>query len=188
MKIRPDDQWQWYFDTEHDRIMLDLANGMVFRSRFPAKMLTNYAIAMKKNSFSVDDAALYYTFEEHARRINIAPALRSELALNSVVAFRFMKPLMPKSWYFSVSSLITKPEQGEIVQVYLQDDERQESRAEAIFMVAEAGDNASVCLLAQQTLDLGDRVMNFCDPIKIMNDRLMPYIEPTAASIYDQAI
>ncbi|PHM40209.1 cell division protein ZapC [Xenorhabdus mauleonii] len=183
MKIRPDDQWRWYFDLEHSRVMLDLANGMVFRSRFPAKMLTDYAITMTEMSFSVDDAALYYAFEEQARRINIAAALRAELALNGVVAFRFIKPQMPKSWYFSNFSLVEKPEHGGIVQVRLQD-----SGTEALFMVAEVGDNASLCLLAQQKLELNDRVMNFCDPIKVMNDRFMPYTESNQAPLYDRAI
>ncbi|MGJ0636670.1 cell division protein ZapC [Xenorhabdus bovienii] len=183
MKIRPDDQWRWHFDSEHSRVMLDLANGMVFRSRFPAKMLTDYAIMMEEMPFSVDDAALYYAFEEHFRCINIASELRAELALNGVVAFRFMKPQMPKSWYFSSFSVMTKPEQGEIVQVRLQD-----CGTEVLFMVAEVGDSASLCLLAQQKLELNDRVMNFCDPIKIMNDRLMPYTEPTRETIYGRAI
>ncbi|MBD2796018.1 cell division protein ZapC [Xenorhabdus sp. 18] len=183
MKIRPDDQWHWYFDPEHSRVMLDLANGMVFRSCFPSKMLTNYAITMKEMAFSVDDAAFFYTFEEHSRCVNIAPALRAELALNGVVALRFMKPQMPKSWYFSPFSLVEKPEHGGIIQLQLQD-----SGTEALFMVVEVGDNASLCLLAQQKLALNDRVMSFCDPIKVMNDRMMPYIEPTQPSIYDRAI
>ncbi|AOM40656.1 cell division protein ZapC [Xenorhabdus hominickii] len=183
MKIKPDDQWRWYFDPEHNRVMLDLANGMVFRSRFPAKMLTDYAITMQGMSFSVDDAALYYAFEEHSRHVNMAPALSAELALNGVVAFRFMKPQMPKSWYFSNFALVQKPEQGEIVQLRLQDNS-----TGALFMVTEVGDNASQCLLAQQKLELSDRVMTFCDPIKVMNDRIAPYIQRTQTSIFDRAM
>ncbi len=183
MKIRPDDQWRWYFDPEHSRVMLDLANGMVFRSRFSAKMLTDYAMTLEAVSFSVDDAALFYTFEENARFIPLAPAFKAELALNAVVALRFMKPQMPKSWYFSPFSLIAKPELGQIVQLQLQAD-----AAAALFMAVDVGDNASLCLLAQQKLALNDRVMHFCDPIKVMNDRMALYTKPVQSSLYDRAI
>ncbi|MGJ3354369.1 cell division protein ZapC [Providencia sp. Je.9.19] len=181
MKIKPDDHWRWYFDHDHDRVMLDLANGMIFRSCFPAKMLT--AFARNEMPFSIEDAGEYYIFDEQAKRLNITLEERAELVLNSLVAFRFLKPQMPKSWYFSTFHYVTEPAQGQLVQVCLEN-----TNCYSTFIIAEAGISASLCLLAEPLLELSDRTLRFCDPIKIMNDRMMQYSAKTKRILYGNVI
>ncbi|ACS85444.1 cell division protein ZapC [Musicola paradisiaca] len=171
MKLIPDDNWRWYFDADQARLMLDLANGMTFRSRFSATMLT--PDAFNPSDFCVEDAALFFTYQEKCLTLNIDAQAKAELVLNALVANRFLKPLMPKSWHFAALGHGEYcPQLGELVWVRL--NERLE---DACFMVVDTGDKASLCLLAQAELALSGKVMVLGEAIKIMHDRLCPVDE-----------
>lgn len=180
MTLKPDDRWHWYYDEKQDRLMLDLTEGLHFRSRFPGKMLTPDAFESRK--FCVDDAAGFFNFEERCRTADFSHQQRAELVLNALVARRFLKPLMPKSWHFTACYAGCVPEAGQLVETQLS-----QTREPVRFLVAEAGSNATLCVLAQTSLVLAGKTLLLGEAIKIMNDRLRPY-EPVGELCFDQVV
>lgn len=167
IKIKPNDNWRWYFSDEYQRMMLDLSDDYLFRSRFSARSLTDDAF--QSRIFNVDDASQYYIFSEKCQSLDLTIAQQAELVLNALVALRFLKPQMPKSWYFAIQQSGWQPGNADIALVCLHDHS-----LPVYLLVVEPGEHASLCVLAQPELVLPGRNMCLGEAIKIMNDRLLP--------------
>ena len=70
MRIKPDDNWRWYYDEEHDRMMLDLANGMLFR--FPAPGHADAGRFFAHRDSALMTPRLYFSFEEKCRDLELS--------------------------------------------------------------------------------------------------------------------
>lgn len=164
--IRPEEHWRWYFDEKLDYLMLELSNDMVFRSRYPSKLLS--VNAFNSLPFSVDDVSSFYRFYEGCTLLNFPEPIKVELVLNAIVAYNFLKPQMPKSWYFMQQPMLFTPYLGELIEAQVQDTGQKVN-----LLAVEVGENASLCLIAEPSIFLAGKEFFIGDVIKLMNDRLI---------------
>lgn len=145
--------------------MLEIANDMVFRSRYPAKMLTPDAFS--SFPFSVDDASAYYQFYESCASLSLSEPQKVELVLNAIIAANFLKPQMPKSWYFVQQPMLFTPMLGEMVEAQIQGGHQRIN-----LLVVEASEMASLCLIAEPNVNMAGKSFTTAEVVKVMNDRL----------------
>ncbi|MCT6884637.1 MULTISPECIES: cell division protein ZapC [Gilliamella] len=165
MAFRPTDSWRWYFDNEYDSLMLEISSEMLFRCNYASKILI--PDVFNEFSFSVDDATAYYQFYDSCQSLALTDSQKIELSINAIVAANFLKPQMPKSWYFSQQPMLYQPKVADIVTVNMQ-----ETGQQICLLVVEAGENASLCIIAQPTFIAMNKTFYFSEAIKVMNDRL----------------
>lgn len=163
--VRPGDNWRWYFDKKYDCLMLEISHDMVFRSRFSSKTLA--PDAFKSTRFSVNDTSAYYHFYESCMGLNLSEPQKVELILNAIVARNFLKPQMPKSWYFVQQPMQFTPRFAELIEAQVQD-----SGQRINLLVVEIGEYASLCLIAETSVCMAGKQFNMADAVKVMNDRL----------------
>ena len=169
--LKPNNDWKWYFDQKSDSLLLDLGNEYVFCVSIPVKQMV--PTAKMSSSFSVNDAAIFQSFSESIRGLCVIDNRGPELLLNAVAAVRFHKPVMPKSWFFSKTEYEYNPEQGEIVTLF---NELNIGR----FLVLENSGAASLCICIDESFQLTEnKTLQFCETIKVMNDRMAQYQQQT---------
>ncbi|PSU93179.1 cell division protein ZapC [Photobacterium kishitanii] len=167
--LTPNNYWYWQFDVETKVLMLDLGNELLFCVSIPSKQLIAETMSISKQVFTVADVAAYQTFKEGMVGLPLSEARKSELALNAVAAYRFQKPLMAKSWFFT-PQIGLNPHWGEVVIL-------KTAYGCARFVVVENDGNSSLCMLADVTpikLD-NNKMLSFSDTIRVMNNRMSSY-------------
>lgn len=167
MFLQPNDQWQWHYDAKSDRLMLELSDEMIFATEYQGRQLVPASFTTQP--FCVDDASLYYQLMDNATDLNWSVPHQVQLVLNAIAVSRFYKPLMPQSWFFIELGQQLMPERGELVVMHTQ-------HGEGVFMVIEAGEQASVCLnLTEELMLSGNKLMPRFAVIKVMNNRFGLY-------------
>lgn len=171
MFIQPTDSWQWHYDAQSDRLMLDLSDNMLFATEYKGRQLVPSSFATQP--FCVDDAALYYQLMDKAAELEWSIPHQVQLVLNAIAVSRFYKPLMPQSWFFGEQHPLVIPQNGDLVWMNT-------SHGNGEFMVIEAGEQASVCLnlTADLVLTTSKTLPRF-GVIKVMNNRMKPRVTVT---------
>ena len=168
MILVPNDNWQWQYDEKTDSLLLDLSERMQFTTAYRGKQLTPQARIASQ--FTLDDASHYYHLLECIGELPFSEAERVQIVLNAVAAIRFGKPQMPQSWHFREFNLVREtPLFGEVVTLV-------SAYGHQDFLIIEAGESASVCMLLNGVLPLADdKELTAHQYIKVMNNRIIPF-------------
>ncbi|MCG9721623.1 cell division protein ZapC [Shewanella sp. Isolate7] len=167
MLLMPQRDWQWIYNDSYGVLSVSLGSDMEFLTPYKTKALIPDALATTE--FNVDHAKFYIEFIERiGKSLNIADAVRVQLALNATAAHFLLKPQMPKSWFFETSAVCVYSELGKVFQLKCQGEVVQ-------VLVVESNIQASLVMLLSPELRLSDsKAMRQFDCIKVMNDRLHP--------------
>lgn len=167
MLLMPQRDWQWIYNDSYGVLSVSLGSDMEFLTPYKTKALIPDALEITE--FSVEHAKFYIEFIERiGKSLNIADAVRVQLALNATAAHYLLKPQMPKSWFFDTSAACVYSELGKVFQLRCQGEE-------VPVLVVESNIQASLVMLLSPQLQLSDsKTMRQFECIKVMNDRLHP--------------
>lgn len=167
MLLMPTRGWQWKCNDAYGVLSVSLGSEMDFLT--PYKMKTLIPDALMALEFDMSHAKFYIEFLDLlSKSLRITGALQVQLALNATAAHFLLKPQMPKSWFFSTSSMCVFSELGKIFHLSCQG-------GKARVLVVDTSVQASLVMLLDQELPLSDsKSLGQFECIKVMHDRLHP--------------
>ncbi|GAA5217802.1 cell division protein ZapC domain-containing protein [Corallincola platygyrae] len=170
MFMQPNQGWRWYFDKEADRLCITLDDDLHFKTHYKGKQLC--PIAHQSQAFSTEDCKNYNLIAEMLLGYKLLPRpLLVQTVLNAVAAKRFLLPVMPKSWFFAPGSSQVAVCEDLLIELSTVAGQLGQ------FIVLESNEQASLCMLVDETLRLNDtKTMAMFDVIKVMNDRVIGFV------------
>lgn len=174
----PKEHWAWYFSQRDDRLLLDVGDGLVFETNLPAKLLTQ-CVGTRTN-FTVDDASSFERFYHSLSVLPLSEDDKMTLVLNCIAAKRFHKPVLPKSWFFSVAPVFMLPKFGQLISLSNEFNQGH-------FIVLEVGENACFVINAEyDSFQLSEnKNLAFGEAIKVMHNRVsFPFYRTSVERTY----
>ncbi|MEI6858193.1 MAG: cell division protein ZapC [Shewanella sp.] len=169
MLLMPKRDWQWKYNDTYRVLSVSLGSEMEFLTPYKIKNLIPDALT--ELEFNVEHAKFYIEFLDFiSKSLNISEALKVQLALNATAAHFLLKPQMPRSWFFTASSMCVFSGLGKVFQLSCQGRNAQ-------VLVIETSIQASLVMLLDKELKLNDS-KSLCqfECIKVMHDRLHPIL------------
>ncbi|TRW49732.1 cell division protein ZapC [Aliidiomarina halalkaliphila] len=159
--------WQWRLQ-DSQTLVIELGKNLIHPLEFKRSFLRDRL--PESVSFSMDDAAAFQRFSDYLEDHSTLPASEQfNIALHAAALVRFGKIMLPQSWYFQFGpfseekpwpqthlfcSLISGP-------------------AQADFLVVEQDERCSLCLLVDESFELGGfKTMRRFEVTRVLNDRL----------------
>lgn len=164
MLLEPSNEWYWDYDFASQRLIIQLTNDLALSCHLDKRNMNHRC--KKRIHFCADDSSHYFYFLEASKTLSLSIPEQVQLALNAITNMHFHKIRMPQSWYFKYTYSTEAFCIGDIISLSTPDDSGQ-------FIVLEADDKVSTCMLIQDTLQLSEsKSLKRFSVIRVMNDRM----------------
>lgn len=175
--LLPKTDWFWY--THQQTLRIDLGGDLSFVVPYPLKLLIN--LPMGKQLFSLQDTEHYVGLGENLAQsgITLGSGQLSQILLNATAALTFHKPLSVKSWHFATQGTPGVHCHLALLEPLIQDG----SYALGEVLVLQQDRDTATCMSLAPSFQINaTKTLAQFELIKVMNNRLIPYIADIAFS------
>jgi cell division protein ZapC len=168
--LQPKTDWYWYI--QQHTLCISLGNDLQFTTAYNLDKLVN--TPHKHSLFSLANSECYLHLADKLEEsgLPLSGAQITQILLNACAALAFHKPLSPKSWHFEVQ---------ESFGVYKQLAVLEGKVGKGLVLALEHEYSTVTCMLLSAELQLNEtKSLKQFQLIKVMSDRLIPYIAETA--------